>query len=407
MSEQEPTTSSPPWSPTAKLVIGLTIVALVAALIIYFRTILGPLIMAFMLVYLLHPLVASLRKATRLSWRMSVNLVYFFLVILLAGFFTLSGLAIVQQLQSLIRVVQNFVNTLPDLVADISTRVYTFGPLPFTFSLNQFDLQTLTEQLLSTLQPMLGRVGALVGTLATSAVATLAWGLFILLISYFLLADAGRVPSDLFHIEIPGYNADILRLGRELTAIWNAFLRGQLVLFILAVLSYLTLMNILGLRNALGIAILAGLSRFIPYIGPFTTWTVTVLVAFFQTSNYFGLLPYQYALLVIIAAIVIDQIFDNYVSPRLLGQTLGVHPAAVLVAALIAAKLIGIIGILLAAPALASLKLLGRYTIRKMLDLDPWPEDESTAREVEFPWGQVAQRMRVWWRSHQREKREE
>ena len=407
MSEQQLPSSSPPWSPTAKLVIGLTIVGLVAVLIIYFRAILGPLIMAFMLVYLLHPLVANFSRATHLSWRISVNLIYLILVILLAGFFTISGLAIVQQLQSLIRVVQNFVNTLPDLVADISTRVYTFGPLPFKFSLNQFDLQTLTEQLLSTLQPLLGRVGTLVGTLATSALTTLRWGLFILLISYFILADAGQVPNDLFHIEIPGYDTDIRRLGRDLTSIWNAFLRGQLILFILAVLSYLTLMNILGLRYALGIAILAGLSRFVPYIGPFTTWTVTILVAIFQPSNYFGLQPYQYALLVIIIAIVIDQIFDNFISPRILGETLGVHPAAVLVAALVAARLIGVIGILLAAPALASLMLLWRYTVRKMLDVDPWPKDEPVGRDVELPWEQVTQRLKDWWESRQREKPED
>ena len=396
MAANESQSPSPPWSSTAKLVVGLTIVGLIVALIINFRTIIGPLLIAFILAYMLHPVVVYLSNTTRLNWRMSVNLVYLLLVILLSAFFTLSGLAIVQQLQSLIRVVQNFINTLPDLVANLSTQEFSFGPLPFKISLSQFDLQTLAEQLLSTLQPMLGRMGTLVGTLATSAVVTLGWGLFILLISYFLLADASKVSSDLVYIEIPGYNADIRRLGNELINSWNAFLRGQLVIFILAILSYFILLNILGLRNALGIAILAGLARFVPYVGPFTTWTVTTLVAFFQGSNYFGLQPIQYTVLVIISAILLDQVFDNYISPRMLGQTLGVHPAAVLVGAIIAAKLIGIVGIVLAAPVLATLKILGRYILRKMLDLDPWLESETPQRDFEFPWARTARRFKAW-----------
>src|SRR3990170_5372467 len=124
MAANESQSPSPPWSSTAKLVVWLTIVGLIVALIINFRTIIGPLLIAFILAYMLHPVVVYLSNTTRLNWRMSVNLVYLLLVILLSAFFTLSGLAIVQQLQSLIRVVQNFINTLPDLVANLSTQEF-------------------------------------------------------------------------------------------------------------------------------------------------------------------------------------------------------------------------------------------------------------------------------------------
>jgi predicted PurR-regulated permease PerM len=85
--------------------------------------------------------------------------------------------------------------------------------------------------------------------------------------------------------------------------------------------------------------------------------------------------------LVIIAAVVLDQIFDNLVSPRLFGNTLGIHPAAVLITALLAANLIGLIGLVLAAPAVATFKLIGRYIVRKMLDLDPWPVEDETEKQ--------------------------
>jgi predicted PurR-regulated permease PerM len=132
----------------------------------------------------------------------------------------------------------------------------------------------------------------------------------------------------------------------------------------------------LGVHYAISLAFLAGLARFVPYVGPAVNWTVLVLVSYFQVFKLLGLSPLYYTLLVLIVALVIDQIFDNIVSPRILSDALKVHPAAVLVAAIIAANLFGILGVVVAAPILATAALLWKYIMRKMLDLDPWPEEE-------------------------------
>jgi predicted PurR-regulated permease PerM len=146
----------------------------------------------------------------------------------------------------------------------------------------------------------------------------------------------------------------------------------------------------------MALALLAGLARFIPYLGAPITWTVTALVVYFQAGNYLGLAPWQYALVVIIFMIIVDNIFDNMVSPRILGKSLGIHPAALLIAAIIAANLLGLIGVLLAAPVLASLMLAGRYIFRKMLDLDPWPEPELALEPVVYPWTRWGARIEFW-----------
>lgn len=367
-------------------------------LLVNFRTFIGPLLLSIVLAYLFHPVVAWLNRATRLNWRMSVNLVYLVIIILIAAFLTVSGIAVVQQIQNLIQVIQNFINTLPQLAADLSTREFTLEPLPYTLTLSQFNLQSLSEQLLSTLQPLVGRVGTLVSGFATGAAVTIGWGLFTLVISYFLLAESGHVNNELIRIEIPGYDADIRRLGNELRNIWNSFLRGQLVIILLVVLAYTLLMSILGVRYFYAIAILAGIARFLPYIGPLITWIVLVLVTLFQGSNYLGLQPWQHALLALVLGFLLDQVFDNIVQPKVMGQSLRVHPAAVLIAALIAANLIGLIGLVVAAPVLASLKLLGRYVFRKMLDLDPWAGMERTTPITEFPWERWRRRLQAWWR---------
>lgn len=403
--EEETKSTSPPWSPTTKLIVGLTFTSLVAALLIYFRSFIGPLLLAIVLAYALHPLAAILSRATRLNWRWAVNIVFLVFVILLLGALTLSGLAIIQQMQSLFVIINTFTSNLPALVEEISGKTFTFGP--FVFSLTQYDLQSLVNQLLGILQPLIGQFGLLISTFATSALSTLAWGGFVLVIAYFLLARTGEVTDEMIELDIPGYSDDIKHFTAEFRRIWNAFLRGQLIIFLLTIVVYSLLLTILGLRYSLGIAILAGVARFIPYIGPLIVWIITVLVALLQPSNYFGLQAWSYALIVLAACLLLDLALDNIVVPRFHGRALGLHPAAVLVAAIAAAQLLGIVGLVLAAPVLASIVLVLRYITRKMLDLDPWPANEITSStHVEFPWVDLYKRLNVWRTKFQRKSSE-
>jgi len=396
MNISPPSSSSPRWGSTTKMVIGLAIVGLIAALLVQFRQIIGPILLALILSFLLHPIIARLSTLTKISWRGSVNLIYLLLIIILAGAITATGYGVIQQTQSLYTTIQAFVNDLPNLIANLSTHVYTLGPFKLDFS--SLDLTSLAEQLLGMVQPLLGRAGGLVSTLATSAAATMGWGFFVLVISYFLLAESGRMPENLLQIDIPGYNADTRRLGRELGHIWGAFLRGQMVISLMVILAYTFLLTILGVRFTLAIALMAGAARFVPWVGPLITWLTTALVAFLQGSNYFGLEPIKYTLLVVVACLILDQIFDNLVVPRMLGRRLGVHPAGVLIAAIIVTRLIGIVGLVLAAPVLATINLLSRYILRKMLDLEPFPEPEKPVEKTELSGERLLRRLKAVWR---------
>ncbi|MEK6222100.1 MAG: hypothetical protein N2D54_07605 [Chloroflexota bacterium] len=104
---------SPEWGETTKLIIGLTFVAIAAALIVRFNNLLGPLILTFILSYSLHPAISGIKSRTGLSWRAAVSLVFLLLLIIVLVFFTASGVAVVNQLQSLVTVVQNFIVDLP------------------------------------------------------------------------------------------------------------------------------------------------------------------------------------------------------------------------------------------------------------------------------------------------------
>lgn len=372
---------SPRWNTAVKLVVALSIAAIMMALVMRFRTLIGPLLLAFVIAYLIHPVASAMQRRLHMSWPLAIALLYLVTILALLGLLTWGGLALFGQIQSFIAFIQRTINTLPDTIAALSAQKYSLGP--FSIDLSMFDLSQVTNSLLGSVEPILANIGTIVTSIASGAAEVVGWIAFIFLVSFFILLETKGMEGRLFNLEIPGYTADFRRMGTELSRIWNAFLRGQMVIILITITVYFILLNILGVRFALGLAFLAGMARFVPYAGPAVAWTTLGLVSFFQNENYFHLTPIVYALMNVGIALMMDMVLDNFVATRLLARTLRIHPAAVMVMALIGANLIGVIGMILASPVMASIKLFWHYILRKMFDMDPW--EGLDAQEVAPP----------------------
>ncbi len=366
----ENSNTSPRWNNSTKLLVGLTLVAIVAGLLIKFQSVLPPMIIMVILAYLFNPAADFLSKRLHMNWKLAVTLIYLLVVLLLLGLLTLGGLGVVQQVQNLITLVQESLDSLPALLEEISGRMFQVGP--FLLDLSKLDLRVLGDQLIGTIEPLIGQTGTMVRTLASGAFNFVGWTVFVLLVSYFVLVENDGLWRGILHFNLPGYESDLERMGKELINIWNAFLRGQIILMALAAVIYTIVLSSLGVSFALGLAVFAGLARFVPYAGPFILWVVLALVTYFQEFKLFGLPPLGYVLLVVGLAWVIDLVVDNIVMPRIMASALKVHPAAVLVAAIVGLDLLGILGVIIAAPMLATFQLVGRYFTRKLFDLNPW-----------------------------------
>lgn len=368
-------TSSPRWSSTTKIVVGLTFVAIVAALLIRFRQIIGPLFIAFVMSYLLYPVACFMHKRLRLSWRLASLILLLILLIIVLGLLTLGGLAIFNQIQSLITFIQHQIELLPEFVDTITSQPLVIGP--FQIDLTTLNATNLADQLLGLIQPVLSNTANILGSVATGAAATIGWILFTVLVAYFMLSDSEGARAQLISVKIPGYGDDFTRMSRELSNVWNAFLRNQIIIFFITVIVYIIVLGSLQVNFYFGLALLAGLARFVPYVGPWVTWITYGLVTYFQGSTIFGLTPFGYVLVVVGIAMIVDLMMDNFVVPRMMGDSLKIHPAAVMVAAIVFANLFGLLGVLLAAPVMATLKLISTYVLRKLFDLDPWQGFET------------------------------
>lgn len=374
--------SSPHWGNSTKIVIGLSLSAILVTLLISIRSLLGPVMLAFILSYLLFPLTERLQRLTRLPWRLVAGIVYFVVLFIFLGVLTWGGITLVEQVQNLIGFLQGAINDLPDLINGITKTPQAIGP--FVLDWKNVDLMAIINQLLGIVEPLLSQAGALVGTLATSAVSIIGWAIFSMVLSYFIVSETRGGLRKLINFPIPGYREDFRRIGQELSIIWNAFLRGQLIVFIFTVSIYTFTFGILGVRYYFGLALLAGFCRFLPYIGSVISWTTFAIVAFSQGYTVFHLTADYYTLLVFGTAWTTDTIIDNLISPRVFSNALKIHPAAVMVTALVGFNTIGIIGIFLSAPVLATIKLIVDYTIHKLFDLDPWADLEHTPPPMPF-----------------------
>ena len=93
------------------------------------------------------------------------------------------------------------------IIEDVAAWVSRFG-----VDLSNFDLSSITDQLLALGQNFLSQIGSLLSSVAGGAASFLGWTLFVLLISFFVLAESGGLREDMFKIDVPGYAEDLRRL---------------------------------------------------------------------------------------------------------------------------------------------------------------------------------------------------
>ncbi len=362
--------TSPPWQTGTRLVAAVWLV-LVAGVVVYaLRALLVPFILALMLAYILHPLVIRL-----IAWRLprwaAVAVVYLVVLVLVGGVTTGLGFAISQQILGLVRSLTALSVELPRLLEDLAQTTILLGP--FEFDLAAANLEALVGPLQSALQPVIAQMGNLLASLVTATASTLGMLLLILVMAYYLLRDFGQLDEALLDL-VPGpYQQDFRRLLAETGKVWQGFLRGQLLLGLVIGVVTWVVFSVAGVRFALGLGVIAGVLEFVPIFGPVIAGLVAVLVALFQPSNLWGLSPWAFALVVAGLALLIQQLENNVLVPRIIGHSLKLHPLIVLLAALGGGIVAGVAGVLLAAPVVATGRLWLGYVYRKAVGLDRWP----------------------------------
>ena len=364
--------TSPPWQPGTRLVASVVVLIIIGWLFYSLRPLATPLILALFLAYLLHPLVTKLVDITRMPRWLAVLIFYLLLITLMMGATTGIGVAISQQLTGVIDDLGMLANEIPRQLQELQTQVIKIGP--WEVDLNQINISPFIDQLSSAVQPLLLGTGSILASLAGSAASAVGVILLALVMGFYLLLDFGKLKDGWLDLIPESHVEDVRGLIENTGKVWQAFLRGQLLLGVVVGSIVAIVLTIIGMRFALGLGLIAGLLEFIPIFGPVISGMIAGLVALFQSSNWMGLTPLAFALLVLIIFTVIQQLENNILVPRIIGHSLNLHPIIVLLAALAGGMLGGVLGVLLAAPFVATLRIWLGYIYRKIVGLGTEPE---------------------------------
>ena len=365
---------SPLWSTNTKIIVTIVTLILLVAVTIRFTNVIRIFTLAAIIAYLMNPIIALVHKYSKLKRGVAVAVVYIVAVVILITAVAILGAATYIQATS-------FLQQLPVLITDITTFIEGIAtqtdPIQIgTFSLSPADInwEALGQQVLGLVEPAAGKSYQILTSVASKTVGIVGDLFFIFILSIYLAAEIPKLGGYVMRLaRTPGYQYDAQRLLQSFSQVWSSYLRGQMILgFSIGTASWFGLM-VLGVQNSIALGIIAGLLEFVPNLGPLITAVIAVIVAFFQTTpNTFGLTSVQLTLLVLAWMIIVQQVENNLLVPRIMGNALDLHPLLVLLGVLMGASLAGILGAVLAAPIIATIKLLSLYVWRKMFDLPPF-----------------------------------
>jgi predicted PurR-regulated permease PerM len=329
------------------------------------RALIGPLIIAALLAYVLNPAVTLIKTRTRLRHNASVSLVYLLFLIVLVAILVIFVPVVAGQTKRVALELQ---------VVRIRLEDALVGPV--TFLGFELSLDELLVELQEISSPLFKPQRVL--RMLTAATTNLAWIMVILVTAYHLLQDWDRLREWLIRLAPEAYQPEVRRLYEEIKTVWQAHLRNQLLLMLSVGLLTGLGSAVIGLRHALLLGLLAGALDLIPSLGPIVAMVVAVAIAWFEGSTYLSLSKAWFVVVVIALYILVQQVESIWLQPRIMGRRLRLHPGLVFIAVTGALALGGTLVALIIVPLLASAGVVGRYVHRRMLGLEPWPEVVDT-----------------------------
>jgi predicted PurR-regulated permease PerM len=354
------------WSTSTKRTVTLVILVLLVLVVYRFRDVIPPLVIAFLLAFILDPIVDFLTARLRISRGLATALVFLVLIVGMLGVVA----APVTAVPSVTRAVLSLQGDVIRVISDIGD----FFEQPLEIGGYLLDLSEVYQELSAMLRSFVASVAQGTIDVVLDIASGAFWLIVILVIAFYLIKDADRLIEQLDDLAPPAYRDDFVRLRQRITDVWNAFLRGQLVMGLSMVIITTVVCMAVGLPYAVVLGLIAGVTEFVPNIGPIIALIPAVLLALFQGSAFLPLSNFWFAVLVTGLYIVIQQIEGNLLLPRVMGSSLNLHPLVVLIGIIVGGSLAGILGMVLAAPVLATLRVLGRYVFYRLYDRDPFAE---------------------------------
>ena len=352
------------WSPSLKR--ATIAVLLIAALFLIYRAgdIVRPFLWAAIVGYILLPVVRILEE--RLGGRRGLAAAIVFvgvLVFIFGGLRFMAPLAVAQM--------QTFQRTLPTLVANAQNTLAE--------TLDQLGAEDLVPIVFGPISTAPVEFTRSVATLAVPFIVGFSHFVLEFLVFliglFFFLRDFPRLINWLKRQIPPASRHELLPLGDQVSLLLGRYVRGQLILVAIMWIVTTVGLTLFGVPFSLLLGLMTGVLEVIPIIGPITAGAIASLVAL-GNPNPFGWSQLLYVAAIAIMYTILRHAEDYFVIPLVIGRIVQLHPALVIFSLLSGGAVFGLIGVILAVPVAATLRLVLIYVSAKLRDEDPFPRLE-------------------------------
>ena len=332
-----------------RLLFQLAFVALAAWLVYLLAPILTPFLVSGLLAYLGNPVVNRLER-WHLPRPLAVALVFLLFTLFVVVLLFLLIPALQAQISSFITKAPSYFDwlqhtALPQLQSLLGVEL-------------SLDIAAIRQKLLGHWREVGDWVTSFFLYITRSGLSIIGWiatALLVPVVTFYLLLDWNKLLSRALSLLPPRRRSQVAVLARETNEVLGSFLRGQLLVMTALATVYAVGLTLVGLDLALPIGILAGLVSFVPYLGFIIGLLSATLAAYLQFHD-------SIMLLGVAVVFLIGQVLESlWLTPKLVGDRIGLHPVAVIFAVMAGGQLFGFTGILLALPAAAVLKIWLRH----------------------------------------------
>jgi predicted PurR-regulated permease PerM len=328
--------------------------AIVASCALYgLRAVLTPVFIAFLIAYLLDPVVDRF-EARRINRTIGIFILLIMLLVALGFLVIMTTLAV----RDLREIAEEFPIWLEQVVLPwlrgpvTSWLATTFGLAP--------DLEALLVEIrdhLATHAPRLaGPVQSFLSSALSGTLALASWmanAVLIPLFAFYLLRDFDRITARVREL-VPRRHADgFVRIFRQIDETLAAFIRGQLLVMLILGILYSLGLVLFQVPLGVGIGLLAGLLSVIPYLGFMVGIGLALVMSLMG-----GELIWWNLMGTVVTFTVVQLLEGTFITPKVVGDKVGLHPVWVIVALMVGAQLLGVLGMLLAVPVAAVLRTL-------------------------------------------------
>ncbi len=324
------------------LQIAFGVVALLVAITVLFllRDFLGAFVLGSAIAFLIQPAVIRLHAAG-VPRVLAIALVFLAIIIALAGIVLLIVPLVIGEVGQL--QVQA-----PTLAASAQDRLNSLQPIRI-FGMD-IDLKGVTQTINSHLREyLLGQFGNAV-TLGLTALTTVLQLLLMFVVAFLLALEAPAVRRDLRRLVPNDYRSDFDQIWRQVRKMLYAYVRGQLLIAALIGFFSGVACAAIGLPDPIALGLIAGVTALIPYLGPFIGAVPAILVGLSQSPGK--------ALLIALLYLLISNVILNFVYPKVMGDAVRLPPILVIVALIAGFSWGGILGMFVAVPVAATLRIL-------------------------------------------------